>query len=561
MSGTSLRLATKNPFYLLSAGLVLYGISQGVTEISDLRLAARFGAAALATYAALLAMTGVFLVRVLDVWDDARTVLLIVLLCFAGLSVGFDELAFHSPLSAAPWLAAGLVFSLAVSELVLRAVSVPWGWRWRGPFIAMLGLLFAAPLLATPGWLGRETSVWRVLAFPWLGGAAMLTLLPAIHWGPLKQPTRARMARAGRRCPWRWPLFPWSLFVLLVIGIIGRSVLLSLSFVVDDGLQTAFAPYFLVPIAFAGVILILEAGLVHRQLDTISLALALAPATLLLTSEPTSATGRDLWESIATSVGNPRWLSCVLLTAFYIMAWLRGAESAFRGVSGSLLLVALGVPQHAGLVIAALPWLLLALLHIRRGGALATPHLAYGAFASLVGVAHLASGPPAAPIVLAAAYASVFVVGMVRSDDWALTLRRGSAVATAVAPWLAAGWHVNQTGASSAAAPVAGATLIGATLVAALGWSWRRDLAWRLALEAHAATALLAGMGLLVDRGHGPLQLTIGARAAWSLEVGCVCLLAGLLMSLMRSRRRALVLRWLRRHFQVWERSPAIADE
>ena len=186
-------LTTKNPFYLISAGLVLYGISEGASQLG-MQHAAMFASFALAVYGVLLSVVGVLLVRWLRVWDDARTVLLVVLLCLAGLAVGFDVVAFHQPLAAAPWLGAGLIFSLATTETVLWLLGLAWPWRWRLPFATMMTLLFASPLLATPAWLGADTVVWRVLLFPVLAGLAMLTLLPAVWAGPVEPVQTANSA-------------------------------------------------------------------------------------------------------------------------------------------------------------------------------------------------------------------------------------------------------------------------------------------------------------------------------------------------------------------------------
>src|ERR1700756_351078 len=80
-------ICTNNPFYVISAGLFLAGLytSIGLDEVGTLL-------AGLAGYTVLLAVTALVLVRFLHLWDDARTVLLLVVLLFLATSVTFDEL-------------------------------------------------------------------------------------------------------------------------------------------------------------------------------------------------------------------------------------------------------------------------------------------------------------------------------------------------------------------------------------------------------------------------------------------------------------------------------------
>src|ERR1700733_8950415 len=89
-------VCTSNPFYVLSAGLFLAGLWTSVeAQADDVQTwALMFG---LSAYTLLLAATGCLLVRFGRVWDDVRTVLLLVVLLFLGTSVTFDELLVSSP--------------------------------------------------------------------------------------------------------------------------------------------------------------------------------------------------------------------------------------------------------------------------------------------------------------------------------------------------------------------------------------------------------------------------------------------------------------------------------
>src|SRR5205814_9342595 len=83
-------VCTNNPFYVVSAGLFLAGlwISFGDPRKLENTWALMAG---LAGYTLLLAATACLLVRFMNLWDDARTVLLLVVLMFLATSVTFDE--------------------------------------------------------------------------------------------------------------------------------------------------------------------------------------------------------------------------------------------------------------------------------------------------------------------------------------------------------------------------------------------------------------------------------------------------------------------------------------
>src|SRR5258707_359089 len=89
-------VCTQNPFYVLSAGLFLAGlrISFGDPGQTEDAWALMSG---LAGYTLLLAGTACLLVRFAKVWDDVRTVLLLVVLMFLATSVTFDEVLVLTP--------------------------------------------------------------------------------------------------------------------------------------------------------------------------------------------------------------------------------------------------------------------------------------------------------------------------------------------------------------------------------------------------------------------------------------------------------------------------------
>ncbi|MCA9083768.1 MAG: hypothetical protein KDA81_06920, partial [Planctomycetaceae bacterium] len=124
-------LYTHNPFYLISACLFVYGLKLIFRADSSTVLFQRGSVAymepwgLMASFAGvtvLMAVTGVLVVRLGKVWEDARSLALIVLLMLLAMAVSFDELI--NNLSDADndrrhlflMLGFGTAFALAVSE-------------------------------------------------------------------------------------------------------------------------------------------------------------------------------------------------------------------------------------------------------------------------------------------------------------------------------------------------------------------------------------------------------------------------------------------------------------
>src|SRR5262249_21061019 len=135
----------------------------------------------LAGYTLLLAVTACLLVRFGDVWDDVRTVLLLVVLMFLATSVTFDEVLVSSPERGLVCCLGGLLFAVAVTEGVVRGIRLRLPAWFRGPYYLILALFFLYPLALTP-LLDRprsEALMWGLFGFSAAAGLAFLSLLPA----------------------------------------------------------------------------------------------------------------------------------------------------------------------------------------------------------------------------------------------------------------------------------------------------------------------------------------------------------------------------------------------
>lgn len=325
-------ICSQNPFYLLSVCFVIHGTAQWFHRDNGAAFAPWPLMGLIAGYIAVLATTGFVIVRFGLVWDDARSILLLILLLFVELSLIFDETLVRDPQTGRWLLLAGLGFSAVLSELLLRGLCIRLPWLFRIPYHLLLCLLFLYPFwLVVPGVrLSAVTVGWRVLLFPVAASFVLLTLLPAIRRGP-------ELTRENGT-PWLWPWYPWSLFVFLGVCVGFRAYSLTLSFdaVLGSSLTEAmafdsiFGTYFLVPLVLAIGVLLLEIGLVSKLNGPVSLAMSVPLIGLFLSFPSTSSTGAydEFLSRLIHEVGSPIWLTLFAAIVYYLHAMMRGVKSA-----------------------------------------------------------------------------------------------------------------------------------------------------------------------------------------------------------------------------------------
>jgi hypothetical protein len=327
MIGSSLVrfLYTQNPFYLIGTLLVLFGVQQCMGREPSLATSGQL-VVVLGVYTLVLAAVAAIVIRCGQVWDDARTILLVIVLLFFMLSTSLD---FHLLFTLeAPWpgtmlLAGGFVFSMLVSEAILRGLRIGLAPAYRGPYYLILALLFAYPVAL--GWMNYHSYyrsvTWALFGFPWAAAAALLTLVPAAQAPPWREP------KTGT--PWRWPFYPWSLFVYLTIGLAIRSWWLTIAFEPAKGPDAYFRPYFLVPLILAWAMLVLEIGLARRSRGAIAAALML-PLIALVMGFPGPAQNpveTAFLERLVSAIGSPPQIAVAGSLLFYGYAWSRGVRA------------------------------------------------------------------------------------------------------------------------------------------------------------------------------------------------------------------------------------------
>lgn len=345
-------LYNHNPFYLISAFLTLYGIHAifGVEVVGQLKTASVL--LAIGGYTAVLGLTGVLIVRYGKVWEDARTVLLAVILLLLATSVCTDELLMLAPEAALQMIVGGLVFAIALCEFIIRGLKIRFGVEFRIPLFTQLAILFLYPYFCATEVrdLTPEQVQWRVLGFPLVFSLGLTTLWPAVLRGS------ARLRDNGT--PWNWPLYPWCLFIVIAAAGAFRCRILTESFDPTPGMAVTFGSFYLLPILLTVVWLVVETGIVENRRSLIVGALW-SSLLLLFLAMPGHSTilQRSFYEMVSNRIGSPLFWAVVGLVSLYGCARYRGVREATPFLLFALGLLSVVGPQTTDLHSTRfLPW-------------------------------------------------------------------------------------------------------------------------------------------------------------------------------------------------------------
>ena len=335
------RIYTANPFYVISADLVFIGLRMSFDTSGKTfeTWALMFG---LAGFTLLLATTACLLIRCCNLWDDARTLLLLVVLMFLAISVTFDDTLAANPGLGRAFFLGGFVFAAAVSEAVLRMIRLSLPPLFRMPYYLILALFFFYPMAMVPlmGDADGPALQWALWGFSPTAGLVFLSLLPAVRRGP------GYVAKNGS--PWRWPMYPWVLFAFLALGVCARANYLCTSLHFVGGTGSIFGPYFLVPFMLVLDLLILERGIVSGSRSKLRMALAMPIGLLALSlawHRPDAIYERFLGIFTDGIGASPLYLTLVAVAWFYAFAASRGVPLAWEALTATLAAFAIVGPR------------------------------------------------------------------------------------------------------------------------------------------------------------------------------------------------------------------------
>ncbi len=343
-------LYTHNPFYAISAALMLYAVRAGYGKLQIGSINCWVMMGVLAAYTLLLAGVGVCIVRLGRVWEDARSILLLLLLFFLAVSISADDLFVKAatPGEGTALLVSGFLFSVAVSAGVIWGSRIRIGWEYAVPFVLYLALFFAMPWWCSPELHPRATRLlnWTVFLFPQVAALLNLTLLQAVR--------RGAKGVANNGTPWPWPWFPWTAFGVIAVAVVIRSFALAMTFgqtgpiwgdikarsgIVFD---TIWGPYFLIPFGLSVLLLLFEGALAAGNQVVARKTMLFSPSLLLL-ALPWSSGGAFqsfLIGKVTATIGSPLWWTTLLLLVFFGWALLRKVAGASVGFVSMIALLA-----------------------------------------------------------------------------------------------------------------------------------------------------------------------------------------------------------------------------
>jgi hypothetical protein len=426
-------LYNHNPFYVVSAALVFWGLRSAFDTRQSL-----FNAwpltLCLAAFTVLLVTTAVLIIRWGKVWEDARSILLLVVLMFLGISVTFDSVLANDPAHAKWYYLGGLLFAVTTSECALRFIPLRLPALYRAPFYLIVALFYLYPLSMTDR-LNRPSDAvlqWQLFGFSSVAAIIFLLLIPAV---------RRRPAYANDNLsPWRWPLFPWVLFGMLWFCVCLRAYYLCISLHFVGYSSTIFGWYFLTPMLLAAAFLFIEAGKVTNTIGPTRLGMALPLIGVVISGFDHSRDqvyGDFLRLYTQTLHVTPLFAALLIAIGFYAIAWVRQVQSATAMFVTAVALIAFVGPRSLSLhdvqIERAWPFAIAGafqcLIGLRRW---VSPHVAIGVCLVLIGAivqwqnTWFTSHQAALPLHLLLLI--FLVVGLVFDDEMAHRLRRWSAL-------------------------------------------------------------------------------------------------------------------------------------
>ena len=337
-------LYSQNPFYLLSVCFVLHGTGiwyrANATTHSPWTL---FGI--ITSYIVMMSGTGLVIVRRGSVWDDARSILLILFALFLELAMTADDVLISDRGAGRAMLLSAWLVAAGVTEVILVGLRIRLGVLYRVPLHLLLALIVLFPLVIVQGEYPHdgERITWVVFLFSPSAAVVLMTLIPAIR--------RGAAYTSANGTPWSWPLYPWSIFGFLSAIVLLRSYSLCLSFdpVMEIGwdraldLENRFGGLYVTPLLLALSLLCIEWTCISGSASLRRTGLIL-PIAAVFMAIPSGSTSDDslyvgFLDQIIAHVASPVWITMsmsLLIAGYAVFRRISLAENTF-----SVLLVVL----------------------------------------------------------------------------------------------------------------------------------------------------------------------------------------------------------------------------
>ncbi|MDM4018566.1 hypothetical protein [Roseiconus lacunae] len=318
-------LYNHNPFYLISCLLIIYGCQSLAIGGGDVLEKSSTMAGGLAIYSILMAIVCMGVVCFAKVWDDARSIFIVVIISLVATTTGFDELCIERPTLAIGFALASTGLVLLVTETVLTICRIRLSTWYRLSYYAFFAVLIGFPVILGDAVADRNDSLanWGSVLFSSVVGCCFLLLIPAVRQGAV--------AVADNGTPWQFPLYPLSAFVVMAVLAIVRSHAIWMSFGFY-GTAGNFEPFLTLPIAAAAMILIAEAGLglKHRLLQHV--ALVATPLLFFCGQTNSGRTHLPIANELAQYVGGAATASAMVILCLYVYYAVRRIRGALYGI-------------------------------------------------------------------------------------------------------------------------------------------------------------------------------------------------------------------------------------
>ena len=509
-------LYTQNPFYLLSCFLILYGLQIATISRDDLVSRTLFLASGIAAYTLLMAVTSIAVVRLCKIWEDARSILLVVIISIVALSAAIDELCITSWNTAFRMIAAGGLFSIFISEVVIRGCSIRLPSWYRLSYYSLIGIFFATPVLLGYAVTERYDALanWGSVLFSCAIAAGLLLLVPAMR-------QRVMLVRHNGT-PWKWPLYPLSAFVILIVlaGIRTHAIWMSFGF---NGGSVQFEPFLLLPIVLACHILFAEIDAGRRRSPRANAAMIAAPSMVLLGLSRDGMTHLPIGSDLQWMFGSSTTIALIAVLAFYVYLWRRGVPKSEYAVVACFVGMSLfadlpetakanGFASYMFLALGSFVCLLICMRHWNRDVLWFGLTILTTATIAMTGHHY---NEDVNAIVLAGIFAtiSMLAIGAVFDSDLAQFLRYTAGATLALAAGCLLAWHFEHSGGVIPTLALAATALLSIgylQIVRRLGWLYVFGVQVTCLLG--IATHTLYGWGAF-DGGNLPIQSGIACFA------------------------------------------------